>query len=209
MPVLQPALSFLSRMQVESSVELGRDDPTLAIPWSDPDSCLQYHNLKLEPSFLAKISEATVFPELREFLLRINSPESPFESAKCDVWSTSELQPEEKILGEPWKFAVYVDVLFTDSVARESFPDHERFLKTLAASLKSEPEILASIEFILRRCYDHRDERLREGLYFTTYVSGYGAGEPEARANCSASLARVSRSLLDASSRSMTRNSAL
>src|ERR1700756_3083114 len=124
-------------MEADFSVELGRDDPTLEIPWADPRGTLRYHNLKLEPRALDQISEATQAAELREFLAEVNSPASLLESAKCDVWSTAELQPEEEIFGKPWKFASYVDVLFSAPAARASFSRQEQFLKELTASLKA------------------------------------------------------------------------
>jgi hypothetical protein len=207
MPALQPALSSLSCMQVDFSVELDRDAPTLEIPWADPDGRLQYHNLKLEPVSLEKIGEAAQLPELREFLAEVNSRDSAFESAKCDVWSTTLLDPDEEIFGEPWKFASYVDLLFSDSVARESFANHELFLKALTASLKSASEISASAEFILRRCFDRRDDRAQEGFYFTTYVFGYGADEAEARDKWSVALRIVGQALRHTSACTAPQNS--
>lgn len=183
-------------MDVDFTIELGSDDPALEVPWADPDGRLRYHNLKLHPASLGEIPEAAEFPELREFLAQRNAPESPLESAKCDVWSTTELEPEEQILGAPWKFASYVDLLFCDPARRGSFPHHERFLRSLATRLKSAPEGPASVEFILRRCYSHRPGQLDDGFYFTVYVFGYGAGESQARQNWSAALTTVSRALV-------------
>ena len=189
-----PALAL--RMQVDFSIELGRDDPTLEIPWFDPDGRLQYHNLKLAPASLAEIPEAAEFPELRDFLAQLNAPDSVLESAKCDAWSTMELHPEEEIFGEPWKFASYVDLLFSAISARNSFSHHENVLQTLTTLLKDAPDGPSAAEFILRRCYSLRQEELDEGFYFTAYVFGYGANESQARQHWSAALARVSLALL-------------
>jgi len=183
-------------MEVDFSVELGRDDPTLEIPWSEPEGRLHYLNLKLESSALVMIPEAAQFPELSAFLVLLNSPGSPLESAKCDTWSTTELQPEEEIFGEPWKFAVYVDLLFTHPAKRDSFSHHEQYLKALTGLLRSEPEIAASAEFILRRCFYHQDSEMREGFYFTAYVFGYGSDESHAQRNCSVALCNVSCAML-------------
>jgi hypothetical protein len=185
-------------MEVDSSIELGPDDPTLEIPWSDPEGRLHYFNLKLEPASLALIPEAAQFPELRAFLELVNSRECPLESAKCDAWSTTELQPVEEIFDEPWKFATYIDLLFTDPATRDSFSDHERYLKALTASLRSEAEIAASAEFILRRCFSRQENQVREGFYFTAYVFGYGPDESQAQRRCSVALRAVSHALLPA-----------
>jgi len=195
-------------MEVDFSVELGHDDPTLHIPWSDPDGNLHYYNLKFEPEALERVSEVAKFPALRQFLAQVNSPETPLESAKCDMWSTTELRPEEEIFGQPWKFAAYVDLLFSNSATRDSFSLHERYLKTVTASLQSEPEIAASAEFILRRCFYPHDHHMREGFYFTAYVFGYGRDQSQAQDNCSGALGTVSRALLRAWS-NLVQNSTL
>lgn len=194
-------------MQADFSVELGRDDPTLEIPWSDPGGRLRYFNLKLDPASLNRIPEATDFPELREFLAQLNASESPVESAKCDTWRTTELQPEEEIFGVPSKFASYADLLFSDTNARNSFSHHERFLQSLAVLLKSAPESPAAAEFILRRCYSHREGQLDEGFYFTAYVFGYGSDESQARQHWAAALRTVSHALLHVSRATSKRTS--
>ena len=183
-------------MDVDFSVELGRDDPALEIPWSEPEGRLHYFNLKLEPASLAMIPEAAEFPELRAFLAQVNSPESPLESAKCDAWCTTDLQPEEEIFDQPWKFAVYVDLLFTNPAARDSFSHHEQYLKALTALLRSEPEIAASAEFILRRCFYDQESETREGVYFTAYVFGYGPDESQAQRNWTVALRTIGHALL-------------
>ena len=53
---------------------------------------------------LAKIEEAQREAALREFLSAINSGASLLESAKCDVWPSSEINPEEEIFGAAHKF---------------------------------------------------------------------------------------------------------
>ena len=184
-------------MQVDFSVELGHEDPTLEIPWASSDGMTRYQNLKGNPAALDQVPEAASYPELREFLVEINAPDSKLESAKCDVWSTTEIHPEEEIFGEPWKFGCYMDLLFTDPELRESFSHHEQFLKTLCASLKSKPDISASAEFILRRCFTQKHEKPREGFYFTVYVFGYGRDESQARKCWSTALANVRYALLN------------
>ena len=187
-------------MQVDFSVELGRDDPTLEIPWSSPDGVILYQNVKLNPGALEQIPEAADYPELRQFLAEINAPGSKLESAKCDVWSTTEISPEEEIFGEPWKFASYVDLLFTSLAPRESFQYHEQFLKALTAALTTTCDTPALVDFVLRRCFTHDGEAVRNGFYFTSYIFGYGPSESRARENWSTALARVAQALLKTSS---------
>src|SRR5439155_9985658 len=139
-------------MDADFAVELGPDDATLEFPWP-PEGGLRYYDLRRHPDLIAQVEEAQRVPELREFLMAMNSPDGVFETAKCDAWSTTELNPEEDIFGAEWKFGSYVDLLFSDTRARSSFPAHEQFVKQLTAMLKRAPDLPSAAEFIVRRCY--------------------------------------------------------
>jgi hypothetical protein len=182
-------------MQVDFAVELGPDDETLEVPWASPGDGPRYCNLKREPQALATITEAARILELREFLLAVNAPASMLESAKCDAWSSSDINPEEEIFGAPWKFGSYVDLLFSDASARFSFEDHESLLKELTTLLKRVPEIPASAEFLLRRCYYHDTDELHAGFYVTFYLFGYGQDEAKARQQWGIALKLVSNAV--------------
>jgi hypothetical protein len=168
-------------MQADYSVELGRDDERLEFPWAAADGRVRYHDLKRRPKEIAEIEEAARVPELREFLILANGRASALETAKCDVWATTEINPEEEIFGLPWKFGSYVDLLYTDSAVRFSFEQHETFLKRVVELVKRPPDIPASAEFLLRRCFYHERDDLREGFYVTFYLFGYGSDEEKAR----------------------------
>jgi len=56
--------------------------------------------------------------------------------------------------------------------------------KNLCTLLKRVPEIAASVELVIRRCYFHHEslsDQSDDGFCITTYVSGFGDDEPEAR----------------------------
>jgi hypothetical protein len=99
-------------MQVDYSIELGKDDPALELPWRSEDGAVRYYDLKADPSLVEQIPETSGCPELADFLTRINVPGFPLQTAKCDVWQTRDLSPEEQIFNAEWKFASYVDVVF-------------------------------------------------------------------------------------------------
>lgn len=167
-------------MQVDYSVELGPDDETLEFPWSTPGDGPRYFDLKQDPDALRNLEEAEREPELRDFLAKVNGPGSILESAKCDVWSSTEIHPEEEILGLPWKFGSYVDVVFSSAAERFSFESHESVLKKLCDLLKRAPEIPASAEFLLRHCNFHERDGLQTGFYVTFYLFGFGEDEEAA-----------------------------
>ena len=191
-------------MQVDFAVELGRDDETLEFPWAAPGGEPRYYDLKHDPGALAKIQEAARVPELRDFLIAVNSPSSILESAKCDTWSTTDIHPEEEIFQLPWKFGCYVDLLFSEEAARFSFERHQTFLKQIAGLLQRVPEIPDSAELMLRRCFYREQDGVREGYYVTFYLFGFGEDEAKARQQWGIALKLVTGAITQLSSRLST-----
>ncbi len=167
--------------RLDFAVELGPDDETLEIPWAAEPGGPHYYDLKRHPEHLANIEEARRVTELGEFLAAANSPASIIETAKCDAWLSTEMNPEEEIFRSAHKFGSYVDILFSDEPSRFSFPEHEQLAKRLTQLLKRVPEIPAAAELLIRRCYYHRDEKIRQGFYITFYLFGYGNDEMQSR----------------------------
>jgi hypothetical protein len=168
-------------MQVDFAVELGPDDETLEMPWTAEAGGPRYYDLKRHPELLDNIEETHRITELGQFLSIVNAPECILESAKCDAWPSTEINPEEKIFGATHKFGSYVDLLFSDELSRFSFSGHEQLAKQLTDLLKRVPEIQAAAEFLIRRCYYHRDGETRDGFYITFYLFGYGDDETQSR----------------------------
>ena len=168
-------------MQADFAVELGADDETLEMPWAAAEGGPRYYDLKRRPELLLNIEEAQRVQELGEFLCALNAPASVLETAKCDVWPSTEINPEEEIFGASHKFGSYVDLLFSDANSRFSFPEHEQLAKQLAQLLQRAPEISAAAEFLIRRCYYHDEGAIRDGFYITFYLFGYGDNEVQSR----------------------------
>jgi hypothetical protein len=174
-------------VQADFAVELGADDETLELPWAAEGGCPRYYDLKHHPELLSHLEEAAALPELGEFLSKVNAPHSPLESAKCDTWPSTDINPEEEIFEAAHKFGSYVDLLFSDEAKRFSFPEHEYLAKRLTSLLQRAPEIAAAAEFLIRRCYYHKQEEIpgqeeiRDGFYITFYLFGYGDDEIQSR----------------------------
>jgi hypothetical protein len=186
-------------MDADFSVELGGEDPVLDFPWADASGRLVYFDLKRHPELLAQVEEAKDLPELAEFLRCVNSARSAVESAKCDVWATQELTPEEEVFGASNKFASYVDLVLSHIDQRQSFPEHEAFAKRLAALLRRAPEVSSSAEVRVRRCFFGDGSETREGFYFTVYVNGYGNEEAAARQNWAIGMKLVGSAIVQLS----------
>jgi len=163
------------------AVELGADDEVLDLPWASADSAVRYYDLKRQPDLLIYVKEAQWLAALEEFLTAINSSVSVLETAKCDAWHTTEMQPEEEIFGANCKFASYIDLLFSDEPRRFSFSEHEEMATRLTQLLRRVPEIPAAAEFLVRRCHYHHEDETRDGFYITFYLFGYGDDEPQAQ----------------------------
>jgi len=188
-------------MQADYAVELGREDETLEVPWEAADGGPRYVDLKREPERIKEIEEVNGLPELRDFLLFINSSSlrlgngsalekesgSGLRSAKCDGWASTEIHPDEEMFEVLCKFGSYVDLFFAESAQvfrkspQGSVEAHEEFLKKIVGLLKRAPELPAKAEFLLRRCYFHEEGDIREGLYVTFYLFGFGDDEGRAR----------------------------
>jgi hypothetical protein len=188
-------------MLADYSVELGREDPALEMPWSSEDAAVCYVDLKKNPELLSEIPEAAKQPELATFLTRINAAEFPLETAKCDVWASEEILPEEEIFNAEHKFCSYVDLLFSARAARLSLERHEELARTLCKLLNHAPEIAAQVELAIRRCYYHdggaaEADDSENGFYITAYTSAFGHSLEEARKQWTIALALLQHALV-------------
>jgi hypothetical protein len=188
-------------MDADFSIELGREDPLLDFPWTDPAGKCRYFDLKRQPALIEKVEEAKRFAELAEFLGKVNSARGVVESAKCDVWVTTELGAEETFFNASHKFANYVDLVFSDIEHCQSLPLHEGFARKLAELLRRAPEIGAAVEICVRRCFFGGAGEKPEGFYFTVYVSGYANDEPAARKNWAIGLKLVENAIVQLSAK--------
>jgi len=191
-------------MDADFSIELGREDPVLDFPWSDPSGKPAYVDLKRRPNLMAKVEEAASFPELGEFLRAMNSSRSMVETAKCDAWETTELSAEEEIYDASHKFASYVDVVFSNidarlSLLRQSLSTHQQLARKLVELLRGTPEIPSAAEVCVRRCHFGEESGGREGYYFTLFVSGYGNDGASARQNWGVGLKLMGNAIVQLS----------
>jgi hypothetical protein len=182
-------------VEADFAVELGADDETLELPWAADDGGPCYYHLKRQPELLLNVEEANRVPELGGFLVVLNSPTGTLETAKCDAWSTTDINPEEEIFGAAHKFCSYVDIVFPQE-SRYSFAEHEQFAKRITQLLKRAPELPAAAEFLIRRCFYHAADEIHEGFYVTFYVFGYGDDELQARQRWAIALKLVEKAIV-------------
>jgi hypothetical protein len=194
-------------MDADWSVELGAEDPTLEFPWSSPDQPLAYIDLVDSPESLRRVDEGARYAELGQFLRTLNSPSSPWLTAKCDIWLDEELGEAEQVYGLKLKLSSYVDLIRRGEKARFSFEQHERWVKLAVRALSTPDDLPAACEFTVRRCWYHTqpirryqknsgtDDDLAPGYYITFYLFGYGNDEAQARKRWREGLWRVTSTL--------------
>jgi hypothetical protein len=198
----------MNYVQADFSVELGADDPTLQIPWSSSDPRVQYYDLRSHPELLPQIVETQDNEALAEFLAVINSPRSVLQSAKCDTWSSQQMDAEDEVFSAALKYESYIDLAPVAEGPRYSFAEIEDWGRKIARLLQRAPEIPAAAEFVVRRCYylDGAESAPgREGFYLTFYLSGYGDDEEQARERWGIALQLVANALLQLSAAESTR----
>ncbi len=185
-------------MEADYSVELAADDPSLEFPWTDPDGRIAYLDLKTNPELIPSLSETGEYPELCPFLKGVNSAGSIFKSVKCDVFE-DEIAESEGIFGASSKLGSYIDLVVDDANAasRYSFELHESVARRLATLLGKAPEMPASVEIIVRRCYFGAGRET--GFYWTVYVFGFGDDPSQARARWAIALDVVKNAVLQLS----------
>jgi hypothetical protein len=182
-------------VEADFAVELGADDETLDLPWAAAEGGPRYYDLKRQPELLLEVDEARRVPELGEFLAAVNSAACILETAKCDAWLSTEITPEEEIFGVACKFGCYVDFLFAREDSRFSFVEHEQLARRITQLLKRVPEIPAAAELMIRRCFYHSADEIRDGFYVTFYLFGYADGEPQARQRWAIALKLVENAI--------------
>jgi hypothetical protein len=186
-------------VQADFSIECGADDESLEIPWASEDGALRYVDLKQNPGLIADLDEARHFPDIADFLRITNSAGSAFQTAKCDAGFAKELTVEDEPFGTSGTFGSYVDVLFASPLVRRSLEQNEACVRNLVRLLQRAPEMPASAEFLVRRCFFADDRTDGEGFYMTCYVFGYSDNEEEARKHWGIALRLLGTALVQIS----------
>jgi hypothetical protein len=168
-----------SDLEADFSIEMGPGDAVLEVPWATLDGSLRYYDLGGHPELIEHLEEARRYPEVAEFLRRLNATGGAFGTVKCDAWASTEIEPAEEVFGASHKHGSYCDLVFRQPAERQSFARHEALARRLVELLRNAPEIPAAVEVVMRRCVFHEDDS--EGCAITCFVTGYGNDEMQAR----------------------------
>jgi hypothetical protein len=167
-------------MLAEWSVECSPEDPTLVVPWKDPDGHSVFVDLRANPYDFDAVPEAEHYPPLMQALRALNAARSPVFTAKCDAWTLDSAELEHLQLDldatpaeAPTGFATYIDLVWRDRSVFASFPQHEQLLRKLARLAAPLDLPQAALDCILRPAFLDLDGP-REGYAISLYVKALG-----------------------------------
>jgi hypothetical protein len=180
-------------MDADYSIEMGPTAPALEIPWQDPEGRSHYVNLRFEHGSagheitrteVARVPEAQQFPALGRFLVELNLPSNPWQTAKCDAW-LNETDAAENLYSLGFEQCCYIDIVLAGNAAalRPSLETHQRLAREFVRQLETNESLEATAEIVVRRCYFHHSREADEsdaGYCLTLFLSAYGASPPEA-----------------------------
>ena len=213
-------------MEADDAVELGPEAPALELPWQDPEGRWTYHDLRgaagaAGPEWerdlkrgIDRIPEARQFPPLRSFLLKVNSPPSLWETAKCGVLPEKAV-PSENLYNASFAHNCYIDLVLAEEFAerRAELELHRQLAKELATALSADEALHPSkptaglsgipleayAEAVVRRCYFHKKENPEEsdaGYSLTLFLAGYGDSAAMAAEKLKVAMELAGESLL-------------
>jgi len=166
-------------MRVEVAQELAEDDDKLEMPWaSGQESVRRYMDLRVAPERIEALEECRQYPPLAGLLRKINAPASILQTAKCDVWTATELSEDERWdFKLPFKVGSYVDVVFARRELNSRLEPYLELGEALSERLRA-LRVQAQMEIAVRHCLFHPEERW--GYSMTIFLHAYGESCVEA-----------------------------
>lgn len=190
-------------MLADWTAECTADDPTLVVPWSDPDQPERHFvDLRENPYELDSLPEAERFPALRNALRSLNSARSPVFTAKCDSWPVADLDELARLHAELGvgveldpdlaraAHSSYIDLLWRDRSLFASRHQHEHLADRLTRRAASLPLAEALLECVIRPALLDLTTP-QEGFALSLYVHALGTDPAHAEANWSRALDEV------------------
>lgn len=170
-------------MEADWAAEVGPDLPVIEADWPG------LVDLRRDPQAVGRIPEAAKYAALREALLRLNAPESPVRTTKCDVWrlAAEEIDPLEFGCGfdsELMGLACYVDGCALDAALFASFERHESWAQLAVKEMRQAQASPGRVDLVIRAARAAECE----GFGLTIYVAGCGSDAAAAEASWAAAL---------------------
>jgi hypothetical protein len=180
-------------MEADWEIELGDGAPVIDAGWAG------LMDLRRFPERAGEIAETQLLPGLAEALVRLNSPGSPFWTAKCDVWLVEEpVDPYEldaEVAEAARAVACYVDLLPRDALQWGAPESAAVACRTLVERLRAVPLSACRADLVVRHA---RIVPESDVLGVTAYLTACGADEARARLRLAEAMAAFAGTLAPA-----------
>jgi hypothetical protein len=182
-------------VQADWEIEWGGDVPVIDACWP---GCV---HLRAHPERISSVVEVDVLPGLKDALARLNQMDRPFWTAKCDVWTLDEVDPDELDAPRPSAtngIACYIDLLPASPMEWREPSDALACCKEVCGALAASPLCACRADLVIRRAYTGPGQ---DAAGVTIYLSACGANSSEAKARLEAALAVFADSVESTASR--------
>jgi hypothetical protein len=156
-------------MEADWEIEIGGDAPVIEAQWEG------FVDLRKRPDRAHSLAEEEQLPGLAEVLIRLNAPESPVWTSKCDVWGVSEFDPDELDASQDAALrgiASYIDVLSRSEQSWLHLDKAKAACEAICARLRAVPFRCCRVDLVIRRATMEGD---RDNLGITAYLTACGA----------------------------------
>jgi hypothetical protein len=177
-------------MEADWEVEIGPDAPIIEAFWPG------FVDLTSTPERIREIEEASKFQALGKALIRLNRPDSPVWTAKCDLWTLQQCDPDEMdaVPAESATgLACYLDLLPREGLVFSGLPEAESWARMLIGRLRISSCRCCRTDLIIRQAFAGNVE----GLGITAYITACGTDSVAAANALVAALAVFVDTLCD------------
>jgi hypothetical protein len=183
-------------MKASWNIALGEASPALAVPWHDDDGRVEYVDLRAHPERMGEIPETRENPALAHVLTLLNTPGSPWATAKCDCWKLDEDDLQTAALDLDLDTAragigSYIDLYYRDAMRFASLEGHRDLIERLTRAAE-ERDSTGILELTLRHCVAEGVE----GYAITAFLYAVGQDAAGAQAGWEAALTALMHILL-------------
>jgi hypothetical protein len=176
-------------MEADWEVQIGGGAPVIEPEWEG------FVDLRRVPEAAEQLPEAGALPGLAQVLMRLNAPDSPVWTAKCDVWKMDDFDPLELDAagaGQQLGAACFVDLLPQEKTRWGTHADAAEWCRNVCGHLRAIALRSCRVDLVVRAA-----EFAEEGPGFavTAYASAVGADETQTRQKLAQTLAALADTL--------------
>jgi hypothetical protein len=179
-------------VEADWEIEIGGGAPVIEAHWSG------FVDLRRHPEKAPELPEVLLLPALAHALVQLNSPQSPLDTVKSDVWSVTEIDPLEfdaPPASAMHGLAAYIDCLHRNPQLWSDPNNAIAWCKKFCTALQAVPLRCCRADLVIRRAITGPNT---DSIGITAYVSACGSSDNLARIQLEAALAVFADSVASA-----------